>query len=338
MGITIKTSLNEIFEILGLLYINSHPEVIEKGQIVEAASEFGINGNELYEKFGNIQKRYVKEFQKELVKSEGDAFFFEDSNNSFVLILQIVLATNSHWIDGIDDVSEDEIYMAFIDAIEEGDKKVDKKPTLNETIEILKSAKLEPDMCWKLMLFLQEPKKYINHLAGTVKQNIPAYERAIISVEKPLKRLLDEFPKFPYKIPSILKRDIMEIVITPILIYPGIEVLDINGDAYVGLFTKDIYQMMDNQKISRNNLIPILKALSDSSKFDILVSLRNSPKYNMELAEQLGLTAATISHHMNTLLLHGFISVEKRDGRVYYTFVKDTIEDIIAKLQHTFDI
>lgn len=339
MSIIMNTSLNKVFEILGLLYISNHPESMEKEQVLEAASEIGINGDEFYKKIGNIQQRYVKAFQKELVKSKEDAFFFEDTNNDFILILQIVFAANSHWIDNIDTILEDEIFRAFIDAIVEEEKEVDIKPSLNETIELLKSVGLEPETCWKLMLFLNEPKKHIENLVYIIKQNIPAYEQAILSVNKPLKRLLEEFSKFEYyKLTSILKQVTKEIEITPTLIYPGLEVLGINGNGYVGLLTKEIYLMMDKLKVSRNNLIPILKVLSDKSKFDILVSLKNSPKYNLELAEQLGLTAATISHHMNALLTQGLVSVEKSDGRVYYTLNKDSIKNIIAELQHTFSI
>lgn len=334
-----NTSLNKIFEILGLLYISNHPEFIEKEHVLKSVSEFGINGDELYKKFSNIHKRYVTAFQKELVLNKEDTFFFDDDDSDFILILQIICADNPHWIDNIDSISEDEIFMVFINAIAE-DETVEVKPSLSETIELLKSVGLSPNMCWKLMLLLQEPKKQIEHLTYIVKQNIPAYEHAILSVEKPLKRLLEEFSKSQYKLTSILKQENQEIVITPTLIYPAVEILgtDRNGYSYryVGLFTKEIYKMMDNLKISRNNLIPILKILSDSSKFDILVSLKISPKYNMELAEQLGLTAATISHHMNVLLTHDFVSVEKRDGRVYYTLVKDTIENIISELQYTF--
>jgi len=333
MEIAMNKSLNKIFEILGLLYISNHPEFLEKEQVLISASEYGINGDELYKKFGNILKRYVTAFQKERVQRTEDAFFFDDGNNEFILILQTVCTKNSHWIDSIETISDDEISMAFINAIIEKEQTVDITPTLNETIELLKSAGFAPNMCWKLMVLLQEPKKQIEHLTYIIKQNIPAYEKAVLSVEKPLKRLLEDFQKTQYKVTSSLKTGA---AVTPILIYPTVEIFDTNGIGYVGLFTKEVYKMMDKLKDSRNTLIPKLKALSDSSKFDILVLLKSSPKYNMELAEQLGLTAATTSHHMSVLLAHGFVSVEKRDGRVYYMLLKDTIEDIIIELQYTF--
>jgi len=120
------------------------------------------------------------------------------------------------------------------------------------------------------------------------------------------------------------------------LINPGVAI-PIKGNRYIGLFVDDIFQMVDNLKKTHSSN-PVLKAIGDSSKFDILVSLNRAPKYNLELAEHLGLSAATVSHHMQTLMLHGLVSVEKRDGRVYYTLEKEPIREIIADLQRVFGI
>ncbi len=62
----------------------------------------------------------------------------------------------------------------------------------------------------------------------------------------------------------------------------------------------------------------ILKLLSDKSKFDILQSIREERSYGKELADSLGLTTATISHHMTSLMSAGLIRMEKEDGKVYY--------------------
>ena len=61
-----------------------------------------------------------------------------------------------------------------------------------------------------------------------------------------------------------------------------------------------------------------------------------APKYNLELAEELSLTAATVSHHMNVLLNLRLVDVEKRDGRVYYTITKDTIRETLQSLRRVF--
>ncbi len=334
MEIIKNKNMNKIFEILGLLYINSHPEYMEKERLLESASEYAINSDELYKKFGSIHKKYVSVFQKKLIQSEKDSFFFEDVTIDFILILQTVIAKNPHWLDCINKIPDEEIFLSLINAIIE-EQTLSEKPSLNKTIELLKQAKLPPNICWKMMLLLQDTKKQIEHLICIINLNTPAYEYAVSSIEKPLQRLLNDFPKTQCKIVSSINHDV---TVTPTLIYPATEILDVSGYGYVGLFVNDVYKMIDKSKNSRNNLTPILKALSDGSKFDILVSLKNSPKYNMELAEQLGLTAATISHHMSVLLAHELVNIDKRDGRVYYTLAKNTIKDIIDGLQSTFSI
>lgn len=65
-------------------------------------------------------------------------------------------------------------------------------------------------------------------------------------------------------------------------------------------------------------LLKSLKAISDQSKYDILLYIKEKPSYGSEIAKQFSLTTATVSHHMNRLLGLGLISVEQRNGKVYY--------------------
>ena len=78
-----------------------------------------------------------------------------------------------------------------------------------------------------------------------------------------------------------------------------------------------------------------LKALSDGSKLGIIASLKVSPKYNLEIAQHLGLTAATMSHHMSVLLNCGLVGVEKREGKVYYHIEKENLQELINELKET---
>ena len=85
--------------------------------------------------------------------------------------------------------------------------------------------------------------------------------------------------------------------------------------------------------VSDEKLCKMLKALSDTSKFAILKSIRNDPAYGQELAERLNLTTATISHHMNSLINSGFITIEKQANRVYYQMDKHRVKQFIEQLQ-----
>ena len=54
--------------------------------------------------------------------------------------------------------------------------------------------------------------------------------------------------------------------------------------------------------MSEDELITALKLLGDKSKFEILRTVKDEGAYGAQLAKQMGLTTATISHHVNALL------------------------------------
>ncbi|MDE6219788.1 MAG: metalloregulator ArsR/SmtB family transcription factor [Lachnospiraceae bacterium] len=77
-----------------------------------------------------------------------------------------------------------------------------------------------------------------------------------------------------------------------------------------------------------SRVMQILKLLADKSKFEILSYIRDKEAYGSELAKHLNLTTATVSHHMNALLLAGLVEVKREDKRVYYTANKKVLEEI----------
>lgn len=83
-------------------------------------------------------------------------------------------------------------------------------------------------------------------------------------------------------------------------------------------------------------LLKSLKALSDKSKYDILLFVKEKPSYGSEIAKQFSLTTATVSHHMNKLLRLGLISVEQRDGKVYYQTNREEIRKLFDACKDIF--
>lgn len=338
---TINRSLNQYFEIIGLLYSSMHPESLAKEFWDKAAAEHGINGDELYQKVGTIYKKYLTAFKKNMVRKNLDDFdfFFLDEFDDFILLLQAVCAEHTEWFEGDPGVpAENAVILAFANRLtaDDADSFVS-PPAANEWIGLLQTTGFCPEVCWKLMLIMQSPKEKLKNLAAIINSNIPAYEKAVTAIQKPLNRLLEDFPTGEY-LGSALKEDA---VLTPVMVFPTGELIDTNqisSNVYIGLFVNDVFKMMKKPQNFRGNLLPALKAMSDGSKFDILLSLMSSPKYNLELAEELNLTAATVSHHMNVLLTYQLVSVEKRDGRVYYTLSKDTIRNLISELHSAFSL
>lgn len=75
--------------------------------------------------------------------------------------------------------------------------------------------------------------------------------------------------------------------------------------------------------------VSLLKLLADKSKFQILSYVHEKTAYGSELAKHLNLTTATVSHHMNALLLAGLVEVSHVDNRVYYTANKEALAKVL---------
>ena len=89
----------------------------------------------------------------------------------------------------------------------------------------------------------------------------------------------------------------------------------------------DLYQK--NLENTKEMLLQILKLLGDKSKFEILCLLKSHGRDKLKIAEELQLTPATASHHMSMLLSNHMVTVEKKDGRVYYQLNQETLREII---------
>lgn len=73
----------------------------------------------------------------------------------------------------------------------------------------------------------------------------------------------------------------------------------------------------------------VLKVLGDRSKFEILSYIKDKSAYGSELAKYMGLTTATISHHMNALILSGLVEMEKENNRIFYRENKQAVKEVL---------
>lgn len=339
MAINFSEELNKYFEIIGLLYSCNHPDLLKNEVLEKEIIELGINADEFNKKVLVVLKKYLSAFQKNMVKDSVTDydFFFSHEDDNFIFSLQFICANHYEWFENsLEGLTEKEILFAFLNEIvEETGNCTDDIPGFDEMIASLSRTGFSSNACWKLMLIFQSPKENMEKLSRLIHNNIAAYEKAVAAIQKPLQKLLENFPHGEFIYAPLHENS----YITPTLVYPAVELVTTVGTcskSYIGLFTSDVYKMQQKSKTSQNNILPMLKAISDSSKFDILLSLRKAPKYNLELAEELHLSAATISHHMNVLLTCRLVSVEKRDGRVYYTISKDMIENLLLELHNKF--
>ncbi len=81
----------------------------------------------------------------------------------------------------------------------------------------------------------------------------------------------------------------------------------------------------------------LVKALSDPKRLAILRLLRHRPSYGKEIADELGISAATISYHLDKLLGAHLVRLDLAEGRrFYYALNPDGVRTLIDCLDREF--
>ena len=85
----------------------------------------------------------------------------------------------------------------------------------------------------------------------------------------------------------------------------------------------------EDMKEKQEHSLKVLKMLSDSSKFEILSYIKDKSAYGSQLAKHLGLTTATISHHMSALMSAGLVTMDTKESKVYYKGNTKAIAEVL---------
>ncbi len=92
-------------------------------------------------------------------------------------------------------------------------------------------------------------------------------------------------------------------------------------------------------KTSRNAteaILSLLHALDDKRRLQILSALKTRPRYGQELVAVTGLSAATVSHHMNELTGAGLVSIEKQGVKLLYHIKEKRIQELTELLRQSY--
>lgn len=100
---------------------------------------------------------------------------------------------------------------------------------------------------------------------------------------------------------------------------------DVEDVIFVGYGVSKLIQK--KQEFSLDTFLILSKILSDRSKVEIIKLLKKERMYGQALATCLQLSTATISYHMNALLVSKLVTMEKEENRVYYTLQIKRLEE-----------
>ncbi len=340
MDIKIIEKLNPICEILGLLYMSNDYGNFEKMAIEQLSNE-GINGEIFIKKNLRVIEKYVKAFDKYKVINDNEILFLGDNELEIFLILASVLINNNNIIENISGMTNEELKKLIIDVYNnqaEGNESVESIGDLRGIIDFLKEADISESSKWKMIAVLDAPKNYYIRLIGVINDNMKAYEEAYKAIGNHINKLLSDLIKYINSGKCEILNNIIEIpdqenVIIPTLAF-GATFININNTYFVGLLVELVYKEKLKVMGNKGELVLKLKALSDKSKLEIITLLKSGHKYNLEIAEALGLSPATVSYHMGSLLEYGMVTIEKKQGKVYYFLNEPGLKNFMNELSN----
>ena len=107
-----------------------------------------------------------------------------------------------------------------------------------------------------------------------------------------------------------------------------------SGDKLFVVF--DCRVTRDKTQAMLDELSSILKVIDDKSRLEILKILVNSKSYGKAIADVVGISTPTVSHHLDILKQAGFVKEEKIRNIKYFYADKEKLKKVIEDLNKYF--
>ncbi len=219
MKIEVLDKLDPICEIFGLIYM-SHDYEKFIDALKKELNNNGVNGELFLKKNFKIIDKYIKTFDKYKVINENEVMFFDEDDEYIFMLIAFVLINNKELMYSLDNIKDYEFKSIILDVyneVFEDEKTIDSISTLNNIIEFLKELDLKENTKWKLMIILNDPKKYYKSLIKIIEDNKSAYNEACKAIEKPLSKLIGNYIKYVNSNKCEVLNNIIKIMIVILL-------------------------------------------------------------------------------------------------------------------------
>ncbi|NLY62817.1 MAG: winged helix-turn-helix transcriptional regulator [Erysipelothrix sp.] len=115
----------------------------------------------------------------------------------------------------------------------------------------------------------------------------------------------------------------------------SISMLAVDNQIYVnwGVLGRKNFAKEKTQDNLEKEFLETIKYLSDPTKLNIIKYCLAEDRYGAEIAKELELTSATISHHMKDLTENNLITFTLDKKRIYYRTNKELILKRVKKLR-----
>jgi DNA-binding transcriptional ArsR family regulator len=358
MKLIINEEYNLICEAFGFFYNlqnNEDPREIKKS-ILE---KYEIKSDVVTWKMDKIIK--VTDYLMEHIEVDKEklAFYFKDLNQGRCTLADFVLLKKNLLIeedlieraDLIRKMSDQERLTDFacvLDGMISEDDRSDSIRQIDnfqELLRVLDTSEVSAEDKWNIQRVYLNQNKYLEELIGMIQNlvvHFKKWEKDMDELKTITRNCFLRFNNFK-EISEYVNISMGDLVNAETLILQpsffnmytiSISSRNVDGccQMIMGCLFDDDFNVA---KATENNagVYSKLKILSDKSKFDILLFLRDRSAYGLELSKQFNLTTPTISHHMSALISVGFVVIEKRQNRLYYKADREHLEEFLDSVK-----
>lgn len=225
--------------------------------------------------------------------------------------------------------------------------------TFTDLITFLDSSSYDKEAKWEAIKIYNNQEVYYNEVTDILTEVIELlnthHTAAIARLEKLFYDYWSEYQKKSDIVETLKERlnfawedGIAGTVIVPNLFQPFSLSLSIDEEdpskqnvIRIGIMMNQNF-ILTGKKIRKEDIVNIGKLLSDKSKIDILEYAGKKPCYGKELANELQLSTATISYHVNALLKEGLLKAEVSANKVYYSLNREALASYFEDVKNYF--
>ena len=269
--------------------------------------------------FQNLDRKNNDGLTYDLFKELYDTFFYKTIGLDYLSLEEI----------GINTYGKLKEYMDSPRLMEY----ISKSPfTDKETMTLLRAYQNTEDMYQRLM-------PLIDKLTTIIKEKVHIIEDLIcesfVSLEESNYKIAYDFAN-QVGMDDMVKNEDVEMNISILLLAPYTQMFRfVEFNNYKKAIKLGV--LVDSYEKSENthkllNASQYLTVIADQTRIQILDYLKESDYYAKELADKLYITPATLSYHLNKLLVCGFVGIRKEGRKYYYYLRKNGFDYLIESL------
>lgn len=311
------------------------------------------------EMFGITLKEHLKEeyyYIKTLQNSKKEQMDFFFNNESeifrFFIVVEEIWQSKSiyEYISFIENMSDYSLRIMLVKTLIDNKLKNDDNQmeliasTKENVLDFIKKLDINKSPKWDLYCFIDNIEKYKYEFISLIKDYIPTFNK-----------LFNKQKEFINKVNNTMSNGINSQGLDFVKEYTNnfisldnfkkIYITNSYFDSYLVYFTLrnntedcylvvgPYYQEVVNLNDYMETHLKVLKNLSEKTRFGIMKYILDEERYGQEIAEKFNISNASVSYHMNNLLILNLVKISKQDNKVFYKLNKKKILETIKFLE-----